>query len=116
MFKPYLLTAEKNYIINGLTTTVTNLSKSIADKDPNVNTNTPKVLKDCVEDNEEPKTYIASFYPTIITQNYDNFRYKYGDIWNLDILTLELREDCKYHTTYFTRSVFVKLNFLNKIL
>lgn len=60
-----------------------------------------------VEDNEEPKTYIASFYPTIITQNYDNFRYKYGDIWNLDILTLELRENCKYHTTYFTRSVFV---------
>ncbi|MCM1215922.1 MAG: hypothetical protein NC548_15555 [Lachnospiraceae bacterium] len=45
--KPYLLSNEKQYIINGLTTTVTNLSKSIANKDPNVNTNTPKVLKDC---------------------------------------------------------------------
>lgn len=52
---------------------------------------------------EEGVIYIASFHPTMITQNYDNFRYKYGDIWNLDILKL----DHKNRPVCFTRSVFV---------
>lgn len=55
-----------------------------------------------VQDDKSDKIFIASFHPTMITQNYDNFRYKYGDLWNLDVLTL----DSNNIPTYFTRSIF----------
>ncbi|MCM1215921.1 MAG: hypothetical protein NC548_15550 [Lachnospiraceae bacterium] len=51
---------------------------------------------------EDQKIYIASFHPAMIGQNYNNLQFKFGELWNLDVLTLDLHNK----PTYFTRSVF----------